>query len=102
MLRWSQGIIERRIESTGESAELLLRLRDICGLAGRLSDSEPEESSREWIRSFLSPQDLGVLEGWETEVRGLVHSSEDPTPATSWRHLQALTALRQFLESYLA
>ena len=100
-LGWLEAIIERRLISAGQKAELLLALRDVTGLAGRLASMEPDEWSHGWARNMLSPLDVGVLESWEREAQTLIHSSEDPTPTTSWRHLRALTMLRRFLESYL-
>jgi hypothetical protein len=101
-LAWLELVIERRIRRLGETDSLLLALRDVCGLAGRLSDSAPEEWRQGRVWSVLSPQDVWVLEGWEREAGRILHSAEDPAPKLSGRHPARLRRLRELLEQYLA
>jgi hypothetical protein len=60
-----------------------------------------EQWQGDWAMIFLSPQDLDVLEEWETESKAVAHSPLDPSPNESWRRPQQFRALRQLLAAYL-
>ena len=96
------SVIEKQLALKPEDPELLLRWRDVSGLASRLDDGEGWDSpSERWALGFaaleLSGQDIGLLLELEAQLQsGLIHAPKGNLPVTV-----RLTRLREFLSAYL-
>jgi hypothetical protein len=91
-LRWAQEVLELRAAAAPEPEPLLLRIRDVAGLAGRLEDATADDWEQRHVLSVLSPQDLDVLAQWE---------QDSATLAGAVGRSRQFRALREMLGSYM-
>ena len=84
-----------RLRATAQphAPQLWLSVRDYEGLAGRLGDFDDSEWRAGMVRTFISGQDLGVLDE-------LIARSADAPIHPSAEQAAALQRLRQFLHQY--
>jgi hypothetical protein len=91
-LRWAHDTLEERLARTPTDEHILLEIRDVSGLLGRLKDTDREDWEDRFMVTSLSGQDVGVLEKWE------VQSASAPNASGRSRQFRAL---RQMIAQYL-
>ena len=101
-LNWAAETLRNQKSRSDEKEILLVQLRDVVGLAGRLADTDDEEWSSRTARFFFSPADLYVLRHWEDTVLEMTPKGvKEPFVESRMRYGQ-FRMLRALLEAVLA
>lgn len=104
-LRNLEADIERELVDAVDDPDLLLRLRDVSGLAGRLSIEWEPEMEDWWSSGYaglnLSPLDLDLLASL-IEQSGEESPYRDPISVERPHPRNDLACLRTFLTDYLS